>query len=104
MPVYAYKCKVCDHEFDLKQRFTDDRIQVCPVCEGETRRVIHHVPVVFKGSGFYVTDNRNGKGPGKNAGKAKKESETTGKKSDQKESKSESAKSESKAETASKEK
>jgi predicted nucleic acid-binding Zn ribbon protein len=31
---------------------------MCPICQGKARRVINSVPVIFKGSGFYVTDNR----------------------------------------------
>ena len=92
MPVYAYRCKICSHEFEIRQKFSDDRIQVCPVCEGETRRVIHHVPVVFKGSGFYVTDNRNGKGPGKTSSTIKKEAESGDKESEKVPAKEESAK------------
>jgi len=33
---------------------------MCPECQGKTRRVIHSVPIIFKGGGFYVTDNRKG--------------------------------------------
>jgi putative FmdB family regulatory protein len=62
MPLYAYKCKNCEYEFDVRQRFSDEPLTICPRCEGEVRRVITPVGVVFKGSGFYVTDNRNGSG------------------------------------------
>lgn len=72
MPTYTYRCNECDHEFQTRQRMTDDPLTECPVCKGRVRRVVSSVGVVFKGSGFYVTDNRsssaNGK-PGKTKGK-----------------------------------
>jgi putative FmdB family regulatory protein len=64
MPIYIYKCRECGHQFEIRQRFSDDPLSECPACEGNVRRVINSVGVVFKGSGFYVTDNRNGKSNG----------------------------------------
>jgi putative FmdB family regulatory protein len=61
MPLYVYKCKNCEHQFEARQRFSDDPLTECPECHGQVRRVINSVGVVFKGSGFYVTDSRNGK-------------------------------------------
>ncbi|MFZ0548907.1 MAG: FmdB family zinc ribbon protein [Candidatus Promineifilaceae bacterium] len=61
MPLYVYKCNDCDHQFEVRQRFSDEPLTVCPNCKGHIRRVINPVGVVFKGSGFYVTDSRNGK-------------------------------------------
>lgn len=58
MPVYTYQCEECGVRFDAKQRFSDDPISVCPECGGPTHKVIQPVGIVFKGSGFYVTDNR----------------------------------------------
>ena len=74
MPIYSYRCNDCGYEFDQRQRMSDSPLTICPVCEGNVRRVVTSVGVVFKGSGFYVTDNRgtnsanstnsgNGKGP-----------------------------------------
>lgn len=60
MPIYDYKCDACNHRFEAIQRFNDKPIDVCPKCQGKTRRVIHSTPIVFKGSGFYVTDSRGG--------------------------------------------
>jgi putative FmdB family regulatory protein len=65
MPLYAYKCSDCEHQFEIRQKFSDDPLSVCPKCNGHIRRVISRVGIVFKGSGFYVTDNRNGKANGK---------------------------------------
>lgn len=61
MPMYTYRCDECGHEFEVRQRFADAPLEECPVCHSQIRRVINSVGVVFKGSGFYVTDNRNGK-------------------------------------------
>ena len=60
MPIYTYKCSNCDSLFERRQRMADDPLTVCDVCgtENSVRRVINSVGVVFKGSGFYVTDNR----------------------------------------------
>ncbi len=60
MPVYSYRCKTCGHQFDIRQRMSDEPLSECPACQGEVRRVVNSVGVVFKGKGFYVTDNRSG--------------------------------------------
>lgn len=60
MPVYAYRCRECEHYFEKYQRMSDAPLSDCPSCHGSVRRVINQVGVVFKGSGFYITDNRNG--------------------------------------------
>lgn len=60
MPIYEYECCVCDHHFEQKQSFDEAPVAVCPRCQGKSRRVLHSVPVIFKGSGFYATDNRKG--------------------------------------------
>ena len=72
MPRYDYRCSGCGHEFEVKQSFSDEPVALCPQCGVESRRVIHSVPVVFKGSGFYVNDY--GKGGGTN-GRSKPESD-----------------------------
>lgn len=62
MPTYVYKCAHCGNTFEARQRMTDSPLTDCPECEESAlRRVINSVGVVFKGSGFYVTDNRNGR-------------------------------------------
>lgn len=61
MPTYHYRCRSCQHEFDARQRFSDEPLNECPKCGDEVRRVISQVGLVFKGSGFYITDSRNGK-------------------------------------------
>jgi putative FmdB family regulatory protein len=58
MPTYEYECDDCYHRFEKKQSFNAKPITKCPRCGGRLRRVIHSAPVIFKGSGFYVTDSR----------------------------------------------
>ncbi len=65
MPTYLYRCKQCDHEFEARQRMSDDPLTLCPVCGGEIRRVVGSVGIVFKGKGFYVTDHRGSNGGGR---------------------------------------
>ena len=60
MPIYEYECGLCQFRFERKQRFDDEPVAMCPNCKGKARRVINSVPVIFKGSGFYITDNRKG--------------------------------------------
>lgn len=62
MPTYEYQCKTCGQHFERVQRFADDPIKVCPECGAEVRRVIHPAGVIFKGSGWYITDSRKGGG------------------------------------------
>jgi putative FmdB family regulatory protein len=65
MPTYKYRCKKCGHEFEVRQRMSDNSLTECPMCGGKVRRVVGSVGIVFKGSGFYVTDNRNANGKGR---------------------------------------
>ncbi len=58
MPTYTYRCDACGHQFEAVQRFSDDPLRECPSCGGVVRRVIQPVGVVFKGSGWYITDSR----------------------------------------------
>jgi len=63
MPTYEYECSECEFNFERKQRFDAEPIAMCPKCQGKARRVIHSVPIIFKGSGFYVTDHRHSSTP-----------------------------------------
>jgi putative FmdB family regulatory protein len=59
MPIYTYECENCGERFEAKQSFNDAPLTVCPTCsEEKLYRVIQPVGIVFKGSGFYVTDSR----------------------------------------------
>ena len=63
MPTYQYACTACGDEHEAVQSFTDKALSECQVCGGQLRKVYSAVGVVFKGSGFYKTDSRSGKGP-----------------------------------------
>ena len=60
MPTYEYQCETCGIRFERWQRMTDEPLRQCPECEGAVHRVLFPVGIVFKGSGFYCTDNRSG--------------------------------------------
>lgn len=58
MPIYEYECQQCGIRFERLQKFSDLPVTTCPECEGDVKRLIHPVGIVFKGSGWYVTDSR----------------------------------------------
>ncbi len=58
MPTYGYKCRKCNEEFDVFQKMSDSPVEKCPKCGGPVKRVFHPVGIIFKGSGFYSTDNK----------------------------------------------
>lgn len=57
MPRYEYQCAECGVRFERVQSFNAAPLDTCPECGGAVRRLIGPVGIVFKGSGFYVTDN-----------------------------------------------
>lgn len=100
MPVYTYRCENCGIQFDHQQSFNAANLSVCPECEEESlHRVYRPVGIVFKGSGFYATDNRSPSGQKAERNKEEgKKSEKTEKKTEEKKS-SEPAKKETKKKT-----
>ena len=60
MPIYQYHCPKCNLKFELKQSFSDESMVACPKCQNGAKRLFSPVPVIFKGPGFYSTDNRKG--------------------------------------------
>jgi putative FmdB family regulatory protein len=58
VPIYEYECDSCHFHFERKQSFDEEPVSACPKCKGKAKRVIHSIPVIFKGSGFYITDSR----------------------------------------------
>ena len=82
MPTYQYACTECGHQLEAVQSFKDEPLSVCPECEGRLRKVFNSVGIVFKGSGFYRTDSRNGANGGDT--KVKSESKSESSKSDTK--------------------
>ncbi|MFI6637376.1 FmdB family zinc ribbon protein [Nonomuraea fuscirosea] len=90
MPTYQYACNDCGEQLEVVQKFTDDALTVCPSCQGNLRKVFSAVGIVFKGSGFYRTDNRSSSGsssaassgssgekPGAKSGESKSSSESS---------------------------
>ncbi|MFW6074612.1 MAG: FmdB family zinc ribbon protein [Chloroflexota bacterium] len=57
--MYDYQCDDCGYRFEVRQSFHDDPLTSCPKCTGVVRRVIHPTGVIFKGSGWYITDSRS---------------------------------------------
>jgi putative FmdB family regulatory protein len=63
MPKYTYRCAnvKCQHQFEQRQLFTDDPLELCPACQRlSLRRVISIPNIQFKAPGFYITDNKKG--------------------------------------------
>jgi putative FmdB family regulatory protein len=59
MPTYTYHCEQCDHEFDQHQSFSEAALKKCPNCKKlALYKVYKPAQVVFKGSGYYVTDSK----------------------------------------------
>lgn len=76
MPTYTYKCNSCGHGFEAVQRFADDALTECPECGSPIHRVIQPVGVVFKGSGWYITDSRK-KSSGESSDRESKSASST---------------------------
>jgi putative FmdB family regulatory protein len=63
MPIYAYKCGSCGHAKDVLQKISDAPLTTCPACGAEAfSKQITAAGFQLKGSGWYVTDFRNGSG------------------------------------------
>jgi putative FmdB family regulatory protein len=60
VPTYQYTCTECGEPLEAVQKFTDAPLTACLACGGRLRKVFSAVGIVFKGSGFYRTDSRNG--------------------------------------------
>ena len=95
MPVYTYRCENCGVEFDRQQKFSDEPLKKCPECSKRSlNKVYKPARIVFKGSGFYATDNRSASGAKRAAGN--NESPPSEKSSDSPKSETSSDKTESK--------
>ncbi len=82
MPTYEYRCKACEHEFELFQSMSAKTKRKCPECGKNTleRLIGTGAAVIFKGSGFYETDYRSKsyKDAAKSEKEAGKKAETGG--------------------------
>ena len=81
MPTYDYKCTQCGHDFEMFQTMSESHIKDCPECDGAVRRLVGGGSgLIFKGSGFYLTDYGKGKDQKKKTdgqnGKEKKSTKT----------------------------
>ncbi|MGD2177266.1 MAG: zinc ribbon domain-containing protein [Anaerolineae bacterium] len=81
MPLYEYECTSCGVRFERRQHMDDEPVRACPECGGSVHRLIQPVGIIFKGSGFYVTDNRS-KSPTSTPGTVKESSDTSSSDSD----------------------
>ena len=69
MPIYEYQCKACQHQFDTLQSFSDEPLLECPTChKPELHKLISAPAFQLKGSGWYVTDFKNGNKKASGAG------------------------------------
>jgi putative FmdB family regulatory protein len=64
VPLYDYQCKQCQTVTEVRHGFNDTFAEPCPACGGSLSRVFNPAGIVFKGSGFYITDSRKGGGDG----------------------------------------
>lgn len=85
VPTYDYQCRSCGSVTEVIHSMLDAGPTVCEQCGGELRRVLFPAGIIFKGSGFYRTDSRNGGATasrggeeGAASGKASKESPSSG--------------------------
>lgn len=70
MPIYAYKCSTCGHARDVLQKMSDPVLTVCPACGADAfAKQLTAAGFQLKGSGWYVTDFRDGNKGGKAADK-----------------------------------
>jgi putative FmdB family regulatory protein len=77
VPTYQYTCTDCGEPVEALQKFSDPPLTVCAACGGRLRKVFSPVGIVFKGSGFYRTDSRNGSGARAEGKKDKSASESS---------------------------
>ena len=76
MPTYEYECKKCARQFEVVRSFKDEEGGICPTCGHVGQRIYAAPPLLFKGSGFYVTDSR------KKSGQSEESSPSSGKSSE----------------------
>ncbi|RVX44895.1 putative FmdB family regulatory protein [Nonomuraea polychroma] len=91
MPTYQYACNDCGEQLEVVQKFSDDALTVCPSCQGNLRKVFSAVGIVFKGSGFYRTDNRTSSSSSSSSSSNGSSSDGSSKSSESKSSSSDSS-------------
>ena len=99
MPTYGYRCGTCGHEFEIRQRITEEPLSTCPKCGGKLAKMLYPAGIIFKGSGYYTTDYKgSGNGSAGSSNGVAPAGASEGSSESKPETKSES-KSESKVET-----
>ncbi len=53
MPIYEYRCNVCNHQFDLRQKFSDPPADRCPKCGGVVHKMVSAAAFSLKGGGWF---------------------------------------------------
>ena len=85
MPIYEYECEQCKERVELIQRLSDPPLEVCSSCGGKVHKMVSSpAGLVFKGSGWYVTDyakknEKSGDSPSTPKGEGKSDSSSAGK-------------------------
>jgi len=77
MPIYEYECENCGTHFDKLQSIQDDPVRQCPECSGSVHKVFHPAGIIFKGSGWYITDSRKSTSSAVTGDSSKKETPET---------------------------
>ena len=77
MPRYDYECDDCSHRFEVRQSFDSEPVAECPQCQARASRKFHAVPIMFKGSGWYVNDYGKRGGTAKSAEESGDSKEST---------------------------
>lgn len=79
MPIYQYKCFQCGETREMLQKMSDPPLRSCPRCGGGFRKVVSNIGIIFKGSGFHITDYvRSSKNGGSSSEGRKKEPSSDG--------------------------
>jgi putative FmdB family regulatory protein len=73
MPTYEYECVQCGHVFELFQTFGEEPVSVCPQCQGRVRRVFYPVGIIFKGTGWHITDYSRRRNPSEDGSGSEKD-------------------------------
>jgi putative FmdB family regulatory protein len=66
MPIYAYRCQACGHDFEVMQKMSDPAPETCPSCgKAEVRKQLSAAGFQLKGGGWYATDFKGSGGKSK---------------------------------------
>jgi len=76
LPLYDYQCRACSKTTEVRHGFREVYEGTCPECGGALARVFNPAGILFKGSGFYITDSRKAAGSGEGASKSSESAKT----------------------------